>query len=138
MCQRRRNRTQIGLRCQAAHGIHGTIDGIATGVDRCQHAGRTHAAGVMRMKMNRQADLIFQRPDQCTCCSRLAHACHIFDADDIHTRTLEFFCHRHVIRQTVFRTRRIERIARIANRAFAQRTSFTHRINGDPHIFDPV
>ncbi len=62
--QRADDRTQVGLRGQAAQGVDGAVHRIHAGVDRGEHAGGGNAAGVVRMEVDRQAGLLFQRADQ--------------------------------------------------------------------------
>jgi hypothetical protein len=138
MLKRSENRAEVGLCGETTHGIHCSINRIATCFNRRQHTGSRDTASVMGVEMNRQADFFFQGLDQRTRRVRATDTGHILDADNMHTGLFKFLGHGDVILQAVLAARWIKRVTGETNRTFAQCTGFTHGINRDAHVLDPV
>src|SRR3546814_1909343 len=66
------DRAEIRLRGQARHCIERAVDGVATRLDRGEHAGRGDAAGVVRVEMDRQANFLLEHAHQFARRARLA------------------------------------------------------------------
>ena len=89
VAQRFDDRAQIRLRSEAAHRIHRAVDGVGARIDRREHARRSDAARVVRVEMDRQADLFLQRLDQRERRARLAQPGHVLDAEDVRAGRLQ-------------------------------------------------
>ncbi len=50
----------------------------------------------------------------------------------------QFACHLQIVLQVVFRSRRVQQVAGIADRALADLAGLDHRIHGDAHVRGPV
>src|ERR1700722_18969195 len=90
------------------------------------------------MEMNRYADLALERREQAPRSLGLDEAGHVLDAEDVGARRFEFFGERYVVIEIVFRPVRIEDVARVAHRRFAQPTALDYRFDRDAHVVDPV
>src|SRR5216684_5977904 len=55
---------EIGLAGAAAHGGNRAVGDVDSGIGRFQNGGRVDAAGVVRVKVDRNADFPAQRADQ--------------------------------------------------------------------------
>ena len=70
---------EIGLAGASAHGGDGSIGDVDSGIGRFQHGGRVDAAGVVRMKVDRNANFLTQRLHQFECRVWFAQTSHIFN-----------------------------------------------------------
>ncbi len=120
VAQRFDDRTEVRLRREAAHRVERAVHGIAAGIDRREHAGGRDAAGVVRVEVHRQADLVLERLDQRVRRARLAQARHVLDAEDVRAGLLELLRHRDVVLEVVLGLARIAQVARVADGGFAQ------------------
>ena len=120
VAQRLDDRAEVRLRGEAAHGIHRAIDGIRAGVDGGEHACRGDAAGVVRVEVHRQADLLLQRLHQRVCGARPAQARHVLDAEDVRARRLQLARHLQVVVERVLLLVRVAQVAGVADGRLAQ------------------
>ena len=136
--QRGHQGAQVRLRGQPAHRVDGAVDRVGAGVDGGQHAGRGDAAGVVGVEVDRQPHLVTQRGDQRAGGQRPAHPGHVLDAQDLGAGLLELPREVDVVPQMPLRPRRIEQIARVAHRGFAERPGLAHGVDGHAHVLHAV
>jgi len=126
------------LRGQAAYRSHREIDGIDAGAHGGEHGCCPDAAGIVRMKMNRQADFLFERGDEFIDRRRPTHTGHVLDANNMRACLLEFARHANVVGEIVFVRRRRQQITGIANRCFTELARLEHGVECYAHVLDPV
>ena len=138
MAQRLDDRTETGLRRTAGKRIHRRVDTVDAGCTCRQNGGTRNAAGVMGVEVDRQAGLLLQCPDQVIGSRRLQEPRHVLEAENVGPRSLQLAGHLHIVVEIVFRPRRIENVAGIADRRLADLAGLQHRIDGNAHVLDPV
>jgi hypothetical protein len=92
----------------------------------------------MGVEMDGDAHALLQRLHQRAGGGGFQQPGHILDGEDMAPRRLQFPGELDVIIERVFRPRRVEDVAGIADRALGQLARLAHRVDGDPHILDPV
>ena len=136
--QRLDQRTQAGLRGVAGERVHRRVDRVDAAVDRRQHRRRRQARRVVGVEMDRQVGRLAQRLEQHARRGRLQQPGHVLDGDDMGAGLLELPGQRHVVVEVVFGARRIEDVAGVADRRFAELVLGAHRVHRDAHVVDPV
>ena len=94
-----------------------------------RHARSVEAAGVVRVKVNRDFDFFLQRFDQFVSGVGLAEAGHVFDGKKMSAELFELLGHRDVILQRILRARVVEDIAGVADRGFADAAGFERGVD---------
>ena len=97
-----------------------------------------HAAGVVRVEVDRDADLLLQRADQLFGRVRLAQAGHVLDGQDVRAHLLQFLGQLDVILQVVLAAARVEDVAGVADGRLADRAGLEHGVHGHLHVRHPV
>ena len=92
----------------------------------------------MGVEVDRQADLLFQGLDQQLGGGGFQQACHVFQAQNMRACGFEFLRAGDVVFQIIFGAGRVQHIAGIADRAFANLVRLQHRVHRDAHVFNPV
>ena len=92
--QRLDDRAQAGLRGQARHRGHGPVGDVEPDLGTLEDAGGLGPADVMRVEVDRQADLLTQGLDQFPGGERLAQAGHVLDGDQVRPALLQLAGHR--------------------------------------------
>ena len=92
----------------------------------------------MRVEVNRNAHFLSQRLHQFLRSVWFAQTGHIFDSQNVGTHPLQFLSHFDVVIQPVFIPFRIQNIAGIAHRCFAQLAGFANCIHRCLHVGQPV
>ena len=136
--QRLDDRAQVRLRSEPAHRIQRAVDRIHAGIHCHQHAGRGDAAGVVRVEVHRDADLLLQRLDQRPGRARLAQARHVLDAQYVCARLLEFLRQPYVVLDVVLGLARVVQVSGVADRRLAEPVGLEHRVHRNAHVLDPV
>ena len=88
--------------------------------------------------MDRQVGRIAQRLEQCAGRSGLQQSGHVLDGDDVRAGGLQFFRQANIIFQVVLGPRRVQNVAGIADRRFAELSLGNDCVHGDAHVLDPV
>ena len=138
MAQRLDHGAQGGLGGVAAEAVHRAIHRVHARLGRGQNGGAGDARGVVRVEVDRQPDLLFQRADQDFGRGRFQQTRHVFQAQNMRTCVAQLFRHANVVFQVIFRAIRVQNIAGIANGAFTDFTVLDDRVHGHTHILDPV
>ena len=136
--QRLDERAEAGLRGVAGERVHRRIDRIDAAVDRRQHRRRRQARRVVRVEMDRQVGRLAQRLEQHARRRRLQQPGHVLDGDDMGAGLLQLLGQRDIVFEVVFGARRIEDVAGVADRRFAELVLGAHRVHRDAHVLDPV
>ena len=92
----------------------------------------------MCVKVDRNADLLLERPDQQLCSVRFAQTGHVLDGQNVSAHLFEFLRHRDVILQIVLRPSGIKDVAGVADDGFADCSTFVDRVHRDLHVGNPV
>ncbi len=92
----------------------------------------------MGVEMDRQADLLLQRREQAARRLRPHQPGHVLDAENVAAGALQLLRQPDVIGEVVFRPRRVEQVAGVADRALAQLVRLDHRVERDAHVLHPV
>ena len=92
----------------------------------------------MGVEVDRQADLLLQRLDEDLGRRGFQQARHVLQAQDMGAGRLQFLCAGDIVFQVIFRPRRVQEIAGIADRPFQHLAAIQHRIHRDAHVFDPI
>ena len=92
----------------------------------------------MRVEMDRQADFLLERLDQNPGSGGFQQARHVLQTQDMCACGFQFLGHTNIILQVILGAGRVEHVAGIADRAFADLVRLDHGIHGDAHVFDPV
>ena len=138
VAQRLGDRAEIGLGGEAGHRIDRAIDRIRACLDGGEHACGADATGVVRVKVQWQADFLFQGPHQDAGRMRLAQPAHVLDAQDMGAHGLELGRKLQVITQVVLGFLRIREVAGIAEGRLAQSSAAPDRLDSDLHVLGPV
>ena len=132
------DRSEVGLRGHAGHGVHGRIDCIDAGFAGGEDRGGRNAAGVVGVEMDRQPGLLLQRLDQDACGLGLDQPAHVFEAQNVSAGGGELAGDADIIVERVFRPGRVEDVAGVADGGLENLSAFQHRVHGDAHVLDPV
>ena len=92
----------------------------------------------MGVEVDGQPHLLFQRLDQHTCSCWFQQTRHVFKPKNMGSGGLKLFCHADIVFQIILRAIRVQNVARVANRAFADFVRVLYSIHRDPHVLDPV
>ena len=138
MTKRRDDGIEIGLAGTAAHGGDGAVGDVDSGIGSFQHGGGVDAAGVMRVKVDRDADFAAESLHQFECCIGLAEPGHIFYSEEVRAQFFQLLGHRDVILERIFWTAFVENVAGIANGGLANGACFERCIDRDAHVFDGI
>ena len=126
------NRIEVGLRGAATHGGQRQIDHVHTGIGSAQNGTGVDAAGVVRVKMNRQTDFVAQRLHQFLRGIGTAKTRHVLDGDHMSAHFLKFFGEADVIFQIILIALRIENVPGVTERAFANRMGIARGLHRHP------
>ena len=96
------------------------------------------ARGVVRVEMDRQADLLSQRLDQDAPPRGFSRPAMSLIAEDMAAGPLELLGELDVIGERIFGAVGIENVAGVADRAFGELAGLAHRVDRDAHVLDPV
>ena len=132
--QRGNNRVQVRLAGRAGHGRNGEIDDVHVRVGGFEYGAGVHAAGVVRVEMDRDADFFLQGLDQLIRRIGPAQSRHVLDRENVRAHLFQFLRELDVILQRVLRASRIEDVAGVADRRFANRVRLLHRLHRDREI----
>ena len=138
MAQRLDQRAEVGLRRQPAHRVHRGVNGVAPGFYRLENARRTDAARVVRVEMEGHTPVALEGGKERARCPRLAQARHVLDRNDVGAGALELPGRFHVIPERIFTFGRVEQVSGIANGGLDDLAGLAYRVNGYPHVVDPV
>ena len=136
--QRRRDARQVRLRRESAHCVERAVHRVATRFHRREHRRRGDAARVVRVEMHGQPGFFLQRLHERRDGLRAADAGHVLDAEHVHASLLQFARDADVVLEVVLRARRVEQVAGVADRAFAQHPALAHRVDRHAHVAHPV
>ena len=129
---------EAGLRGEPAHRVQRPVHGIHAGRHGRHHRGHRSPTGVMGMEMYGQPDFLAQHPHEFGRRTRTAHPRHVLDAQHMAAGLFQLAGQVHVIGQVVLGPRGVEDVGRVAERALADGAGLAHRIDGHPHVLDPV
>ena len=128
---------KLGCEVKPGHRRDRAVGDVEADLGAAQHAGGLGAADVVRVEVDRHADLVAQRLDQSLGGHRLAQPGHVLDGDQVGAALLELLGEIDVIRQVVLGPLGIEDIARVADRRLAERAGFAHRLERQLHVRAP-
>ena len=92
----------------------------------------------MRVQVDGQADLVFERGDQLFGRVGLEKAGHILDAQDMRAALFDLLGEVHIVVQRILVPPGVEDVARIADRGLAQLALIQHLVHRDLHAGQPV
>ena len=129
--QRSHNRVQIRLAGAAAERGNGSIGDVHAGRGGLDDARCIQAAGVMGVEMDGQTDFFFECFHQFFRGEWATEAGHVFDAQHVGAHFFQLLGESHIISEIIFVALRIEDVAGVAERAFADGSGvFAHRFHG--------
>jgi len=105
---------------------------------RIENGCRLNTTGVVRVEVDRQADLVAESLHQHAGCVRLAQTGHVFDGQHVGSHLLELFGAIHIVLEVVLRPLRVEDVACVADRRFTYGIGLLYGFHGDPHVGNPV
>ena len=111
---------------------------VHAGVGRFENGARVDAAGIVRVEVDRDADLLAQRLHQFLGRIGLAQPGHVLDGEDVRAHPLQLLRHAHVVLQRVLVALGIEDVAGVADGGFADRVRLAHGLHGGLHVGQPV
>ena len=109
-----------------------SVDDGRTGLGRLDVVGGRHAADVVAVHVNRQADLLVEGLDQALRAIRREHARHVLDADGLGTKRLEL---RGVVDVGI---KRVHRAHGVADGALEMRAALVERLGAVDDVADVV
>src|SRR5205814_5108701 len=136
--KRRDDGIEIGLAGTAAHGGDGAVGDVDSGIGSFQHGGGVDAAGVMRVKVDRNADFVAESFHQFERGIRFAKSRHILYGQEVGAQFFQLLGHRDVILERIFRAAFVENVAGVANGGFTDGAGFERGIDRDAHVFDGI
>ncbi|MNZ88927.1 hypothetical protein D3C78_1078290 [compost metagenome] len=92
----------------------------------------------MGMEMDRQTGRLAQRLEKNLGGSRFQQTRHVLDGDDMSAGFFKLGGKARIIFEIIFRTRRIQQIAGVADGRFAELVLLGNRIHRNAHILHPV
>ncbi len=125
---------EVRLRGAAGHRGDGEIDNVHTRLAGLEDAGRVDAAGVVRVEVDRNADLVLERLDQFLRGERAADAGHVFDREEVRAHLLQLLRELHVVLEGEFVPSGIEDVAGVADGGLANRMGLVHRFHRDLEV----
>ena len=131
-------RVQVWLRRAARHRRDRRVGNVEPRLGGVEDRGGLHAAGVVRVKMDRQARFVAQRLHELGRRVRLAQSGHVFDGQDVSAELLELPGELHVVVEAILRSPRVEDVARVADRRLANRARLAHGFHRHAHVGRPV
>ena len=113
---------QARLAHDAGHAGTGSIGDVQADFRSLDNARRLCTANVVRVEVDRQANLFPQGLDQLLGGIRLAKSSHVLDGDQVGSKFFEIFGQLDIIAQAIFVTLRVKNVAGVANRGLSQCT----------------
>ena len=132
--QRRNNGIQVGLAGRTRHGSDREVRDVHARFRRRQHRRGRGATRIVRVEMDRDADLLLQRLHQHMRRRRTAQARHVLDRQNMCAHPLQFLRQLHVVTERVFAARLVENVPRVADRSFTNSVRLLHRIHRDLEV----
>ena len=129
---------EVGLARQAGEGSHGDIDRTRAIFGGLEAAGQLGPGSVVCVKVNRQADGFVQGLDQSASGKRLTEPRHVLDGQQVGAPFFQFLGEVDVVLQRVLVPLRIEHIAGVADRGFAEAAVVTDGSDCHLHVRHPV
>ncbi len=136
--QRLDDRADRRLRGAAGHRVHGGVDRVHPGLGRSEDRGPGDAAGVVGVEVDRQPDLLLQRPDEHAGGGGLEQPGHVLQPEDMRAGVAQRLAGLDIVAQVVFRPVGVEDVAGVADRRLEDLAALAHRVHGDMHVLDPV
>ena len=129
---------QVWLAREAGERGECGVDDAGAVPGRFKERGHLGARRVVRVEVDRDADLSTQGGHQLARGERLAEARHVLDGEHVGSELLEFLGELHVVVERILRALRVEHVARVADRRLADRTALHDRVDRHLHVRHPV